>query len=119
MASLNTGNLGIARLGFMNGLLINMKISINQQNQKKYLIMNSPPVASKNHLQQAFEHLALSLEEIFIEFDVPDEVFWESSKHMHKTYMQIEEKLLPQTSLQEEGNLHPATAELIRKISQS
>ncbi len=81
--------------------------------------MNHPPVISQSHLQQAFEHLGLSLWAVFYQYGVPDEVIWEASKYVHKAYVQIEEKLLPQAHPQEDAELHPAVRELLRKIRKS
>ena len=80
--------------------------------------MNSIPSTSQNYLQQAFEHLIMNLADAFDEYGVADEVYWDTAKHLHRAFEQIEAKLLPQTQLQEEANLHPAVAELLRRINQ-
>lgn len=62
--------------------------------------------------------MTLSLADAFEEYGVPDEVYWDTAKYVHRAFEQIESKLLPNTQLGEEANLHPAVAELLRRINQ-
>lgn len=78
--------------------------------------MNRSPSISQNCLQQAFEQLAYSLWAVFYQYRVPDDVIWESSKHVHKAFLQIAQELHPKNESEEEGDIHPAVRELIRQI---
>ena len=78
--------------------------------------MNHSPSISQNCLQQAFEQLAYSLWAVFYQYQVPDDVIWESSRYVHKAFLQITQELHHQNESEEESELHPAVRELIRQI---
>ena len=116
--NLSIGNSGIAPFEFTLDLLWIIQNVINHQKQKRYPIMSHPESTSQNYLQQVFERLALNLADAFDEFGVADSVYWDTAKHVHRAFELIEAKLLPKTQLNKEANLHPAVAELIRRINQ-
>jgi len=72
--------------------------------------MSPPKSTSQNCLQQVFERLALNLADAFDESGVADSVYWDAAKYVHRAFELIEAKLLPQTQLNKEADLHPAVA---------